>query len=75
MTADRVVAELKTRRKTCSDFRDDFPVPSNCSVCPIFGMGLPWAPFKLPYKAISSVWHHLRPFQRLKMIPGSVSIS
>ena len=24
---------------------------------------------------LSNLWHHLRPFQRLKMIPGSVSIS
>ena len=30
---------------------------------------------KLPIMAISSVWHRLSPFQRLKMIPGSVSIS
>jgi hypothetical protein len=36
----------------------------------------PWeGVLKLPIMAISSLWHHVRPFQRLKMITGSVSIS
>ena len=30
---------------------------------------------KLPILELSSVWHRLSPFQRLKMIPGSVGIS
>jgi hypothetical protein len=59
----------ETRRLSCSDFRDDVPVPRNCSVSgpkvASFGWSLGGGQgvFKLPIKAtIYSFSHHLSPF-------------
>jgi hypothetical protein len=42
---------------------------------PYLGWGTQLGILKLPKKAISSVWHRVRPFHCPKMISGSVSIS
>ena len=58
-----------------TDSKNSIAIKSYAYIHPIIWEG-PWeGGLKLPIMAISSLWHRMRPFQRLKMIPGSVSIS
>ena len=71
----RAVLLASRRAAYRSWFRESRPRSHSTAVSvPYLGWGLIRNP-QVSKKAISSVWHRVRPFHRPRMVPGSVSIS